>query len=235
MVMEVLEGLVKALELIVSGDPAVVEITLRSVAISGGATLLSALWSSPLGVLLGLKEFRGKFVIKGLFNAMIGVPTVTLGLVLYLLLKKDGPLGFLRLMYSPLAIIVGQAFLITPIAVSLITNAIESVDPEIKDLARTLGASETQASIAVLRESMSGVALAITASFNRAIAELGVALMLGANIKGVTRVLTTTISQETGRGEFALGIALAVILLMIVSLVSLSVNLIQRRGRWSRR
>lgn len=235
MVMEILEGLMKAMELIISGDPNVVEITMRSVAVSGAATLLSTLWGSPMGVLLGLKEFRGRFVIKGLFNAMLGVPTVTLGLVFYLLLSRAGPLGFLRLMYSPVAVIIGQAFLVTPITVSFITNAIESVDPEIRDLARTLGASEAQASVAVLRESMSGVLLALTASFNRAISELGVALMLGGNIRGITRILTTTIALETGRGEVVLGIALSIILLMIVSLVSLSVNLIQRRGRWGRR
>jgi len=125
--------------------------------------------------------------------------------------------------------IIGQAILITPITVSFITNAIESVDPEIKDLAKTLGASETEASIAVLKESMSGVALAVTASFNRAIAELGVVLMVGGNIAGFTSVLTTTIALETNKGEIALAIALAIILLLIVSTVSIAVNLIQRR------
>ncbi|MCP8315599.1 MAG: ABC transporter permease, partial [archaeon] len=126
-------------------------------------------------------------------------------------------------------IVIGQAILITPITVSFVTSAIESVDPEIRDLARTLGASETQASVAVLGESSSGFLLAIIASFNRAIAELGIALMIGGNIRGITRVLTTTIALETTRGEVVLAIALAIILLVIVSVVSLSINLIQRR------
>ena len=210
----------------------IVEITVRSIAISGIATLLSTLWGSPIGVLLGLKKFRGRFIVKGFFNAMLGIPAVALGLILYLFFTRAGPLGFLNLLYSPLAIIIGQAVLITPITVSFIASAIESVDPEIKDLAKTLGASETQASLAVLRESISGVLLAITASFNRAIAELGVALMLGGSIRGFTRVLTTVIALESDRGNIELGIALAIILLLIVSVVSLSVNLIQRREIW---
>ena len=231
MVMEILEGIVKALQLIFSGNPTVIEITVRSILISGVATLLSAAWGVPIGITLALRKFRGKFLVKGLFNALLGIPTVSLGLALYLVFSRAGPLGFLRLLYSPLAIIVGQAVLITPIIVSFVTNAIESVDPEIKDLAKTLGASETQASIAVMMESMGGVALAVTASFNRAIAELGVALMLGGNIRGITRVLTTTIALETSRGEIVLSIALAIILLAIVSIVSLSINLIQRRRK----
>lgn len=229
MVSEIIEGLIEALKLIFSGDPTVIEITTRSILISGTATFLSALWGAPIGMVLALKNFRGKTVLKSLFNALLGIPTVALGLVLYLLFSKSGPLGFLQILYTPFGIIIGQAILITPITVSLVTSAIESVDPEIRDLARTLGASETQASVAVLGESSSGFLLAIIASFNRAIAELGIALMIGGNIRGITRVLTTTIALETTRGEIVLAIALAIILLTIVSLVSLSINLIQRR------
>jgi len=226
---EIIDGLLKALQLIFSGDPTVFEICVRSILVSGSATMLSFLWGLPVAAILGLKRFRGRFLLKGFFNAMLGMPTVALGLVLYLFFSKSGPIGFLRLLYSPTAMIIGQAILITPITVSFITNAIESVDPEIKDLAKTLGASETEASIAVLKESMSGVALAVTASFNRAIAELGVVLMVGGNIAGFTSVLTTTIALETNRGELALAIALAIILLLIVSTLSIAVNLIQRR------
>lgn len=229
MVTEIVEGLIKALELIFSGNPTVIEITARSVLVSGSATLLSVLWGIPIATALGLYRFQGRFVLKGMFNALLGVPTVTLGLILYLFLSKSGPLGFMSILYDPLGIIFGQAILVTPIVVSFIASAIESVDPEIKDLAKTLGASEFDASMAVLKESLSGVVLAITASFNRAIAELGVALMVGGNISGRTSVLTTTIALETNKGNIALGIALAIILLLIVSTLSLSINLIQRR------
>ncbi len=230
---EIVEGLWKALELIFTGNPALVAITFRAILVSGSATLISALWSIPLGVLLGLRRFRGRFLIKGFFNAMLGIPTVTLGLILYLIFSKSGPLGALHLLYTPTAITIGQAILITPVIVSFTINSIEMVDPEIRELTRTLGASEFQSSITVLRESLSGTFLAVTASFNRAIAELGVALMVGGNIRGVTRVLTTTIALETARGEIVLSIALALILLFIVFGVSLTVNLLQRHLGWS--
>jgi len=224
-----LDGFVKAVVLILSGDPVLVDITLRSLAISGLATIAASLWSIPLGALIGLGRFKGRVLLRGLFNALLGVPTVTLGLVLYLLISKSGPLGFLRLLYTPTAIILGQAILITPIIVSFVASTLEAVDPDVRSLALTLGSTETGAALTVLNESMEGVLLSVTAGFNRAIAELGVALMVGGNIRGVTRVLTTHIALETGRGEIALGIAFAIILLSIVGVVNLSVNLIQRR------
>lgn len=207
------------------------EIAVRSIVVSGSATLLAGLWGVPLGIFIGLKKFYGRSLAKGFFNAMLGMPTVSLGLILYLLFSKAGPLGFLHLLYTPFAIILGQSVLITPIIVSFVASAIESVDPEIRDLAKTLGASETQASIAVLSESMSGVLLAVIASFNRAISELGVALMLGGNLRNLTVVMTTAISLETGRGELALGISLTIILLSIVFVLNFLTNLIQRRWR----
>ena len=229
MVSALWEGLLRALSLIVMRDPTLMEITLRSVAISGLATLFAALWSIPLGILIGLERFKGRIILRGFFNTLMGMPTVTLGLVLYLLFSRSGPLGFLRVLYSPGAIIVGQSLLITPIIVSFVANTLEAADPEIRSLALTLGASEMGARFTVLSESLDGVLLAVTASFNRAIAELGVALMLGGNIRGVTRVLTTSIALETSRGELELGIALTIVLLAIVGIVNLSTNLFRRR------
>jgi len=226
---EIVEVSLKAVQLLFSGDQAVVEISVRSILISGSATILAFLWGLPVAAILGLKRFPGRFLLNGFFNAMLGIPTVSLGLILYLFFSKAGPLGFFRLLYSPAGMIIGQAILITPITISFITSAIESVDPEIKDLAKTLGASETEASIAVLRESINGIVLAITASFNRAIAELGVALMVGGNITGFTSVLTTTIALETNRGNIELSIALATTLLLIAFALTISISLIQRR------
>ena len=214
-----------------SVETEIMEIAARAIGISGAATFLAALWGLPLGILLGLKRFRGRRLILGFFNAMMGLPTVALGLLLYLLFSRSGPLGFLHLMYTPLAMVLGQAVLITPITVSFTTSTIETVDPDIKDLATTLGASETEASMAVLKESLSGVLLAVAASFNRAIAELGVAIMVGGNLRGLTRVLTTSIALETTRGELLLGIALTIILLAIVFAVNVSVNMLQSRVR----
>jgi len=226
---EIIEGIIKALQLIFSGDPTVIDITTRSILVSVGATALCLLWSVPVATLLSLRRFRGRILVKGMFHAMLGVPTVAFGLILFLLLSKSGPLGFLRILYTPTAIIFGQAILITPIAVSLITNSIEAIDPEIRNLAKTLGASELEASLAVLKESASGVGLAVIASFNRAVAELGVALMVGGNISSLTSVLTTTIALETNKGEIILSIALTIILLLIVTGLSLFINLVQGR------
>lgn len=230
--MEIIDGLVKAFQLIFSGNSTVLEITLRSLFVSGTATVIAALWGIPIAMVLGVKSFRLKFLIKGLFNALLGIPTVALGLILYLIFSETGPLGFLDILYFPTAIIVGQAILITPIVVSFATNAIEAVNPEIMDLAKTLGASEAQASFAVLKEALNGIFLAITASFNRAISELGVALMVGGNIAGLTSVLTTTISNEINRPQgIPLSIALAIILLALVFGINLTINILQRRRK----
>lgn len=161
----------------------------------------------------------------------MGLPAVSLGLLLFMLLSRRGPLGFLHLLFTPGAIILGQAILITPIIISLIANTVESVDPMIRELALTLGASDTQASITVLRESKNGVVLAIVTSFNRAIAELGVALMLGGNILGVTRILTPAIALETIKGDFESAIAFSIILLAIVFTLNMIINKVQKRGQ----
>jgi len=213
---EIIDGITKALQLIFSGDPGLYGVVYRSLLFSGIAALLAVLWATPIAMLLGLKNFRGKSIIKGFFTAMIGIPTVSLGLFLWLLLSKAGPLGFLGLLYSPGAIILGEALLVTPLIVSIATNAIESVDPEMLNLAKTLGASESQASLAVLKEAVNGIIFSNAAGFNRAIAELGVALMVGGNLAGFTDVLTTDISNLTSRGDFSTAIALGIILLAIV-------------------
>jgi tungstate transport system permease protein len=213
---QILDGIVKALQLIFSGDPTVYGIVSRSLLFSGIATILAVLWATPIAMLLSLKNFPGKSIVKGFFTAMIGMPTVALGLFLWLTLSKTGPLGFLGLLYTPGAIILGEALLVTPLIVSIATNAIEAVDPEMMNLARTLGASESQALTAVLKEAINGIIFSNVAGFNRAIAELGVALMVGGNLAGFTDVLTTDISTFNARADFASAIALAIILLLIV-------------------
>ena len=229
MVSDLLEGLRRAVELIISGDLSVLDATLRSLYVSGTATLLATLLGLPLGMIMGSREFPGRSWLRGFFNALLGIPTVGLGLILYLILSRSGPLGPLGLLYTPSAIIIGQALLVLPILVSFTANAVESVEREIKDLSKTLGASEMQASLAVFREALPSVFLAVIAGFNRALAELGVALMLGGNIAGLTRVLTTTIALETTRGNTELGIALTLILLSVVFVLSSAANLIKGR------
>jgi tungstate transport system permease protein len=228
---DVVEGLERALQLIITGDPTLYGIVYRSLLFSGIAIILAALWGTPIAMLLGLKDFRGKTFVKTLFNSLIGIPTVVLGLVLYLVFSKGGPLGFLGLLYTPGAVILGEAVLVTPILISITSTAIEAVDPEILNLARTLGASESQASIAVLKEAVNGVLLSNIASFNRAVAELGVALLVGGNIAGLTDILTTAISRYTARGELDFAIALGIILMGIVFVINAAI-IMGRRAKW---
>ena len=228
---DIIGGILKALQLIVTGDPTLYGIVYRSLVFSGIAIILATLWGTPIAMVLSLKDFRGKTLVKAIFNSLIGIPTVVLGLVLYLVFSKGGPLGPIELLYTPGAIILGEAILVTPILVSITTSAIEAVDPEIMNLAKTLGANESQASIAVLKEAVNGVLLSNIASFNRAIAELGVALMVGGNIAGLTDVLTTAISRYTARGELDLAIALGIILMVIVFLIN-AVVIMARKAKW---
>lgn len=225
---EIVDGLVEALHLLFTGSPIVNDIAVRSIYISGLATVLAVAWGIPLAMLISFKQFTGKNIVKGVFNIGLGLPAVTLGLVLYLLFSKSGPLGVFGLLYTPTGIIIGEAILVTPVMVSFSVSALEAVDPGIRELAKTLGASDMQASIVVLSEGVKGVTLAVAGSFNRAISELSVALMIGGNIKGLTRVLTTTIALETSRGETALSIAIAIILMLIVAVVNAAVYLVKR-------
>lgn len=228
---DVLGGIVEAFQLIISGDPEILGIVSRSLLFSGTAVILAILWGTPLAILIAMKEFRGKTIIKTLLNTLIGLPTVVLGLILFLIISRGGPLGFLGLLYTPGAIIIGQAILVTPILVSIGISAIESVDPEIMNLSKTLGASESQAQMAVVKEAISGIILSDLASFNRAIGELGVVLLVGGNIAGSgnrTDVLTTAISRDLQIGNIGLAVALGILLVLILFTINLIVAALRK-------
>jgi len=226
---EIVDGIIKAFQLIFSLDPEVYRITGLSLYVSGLAVAMATLWSLPLAAILGLKNFRGRRFVRGTFNAFIGFPTVVLGLILYLFFSRSGPLGMFGLLYTPLMISIGQSILITPILVSFITSAVESIDKDIRDLAKTLGSSEISASIAVLKEASGGVTLAVLAAFNRAFAELGIAMMVGGNIYGRTRILTTAIALESNKAAIEVSLALGVILVGIVYILNITINYLRRR------
>jgi tungstate transport system permease protein len=228
---DILGEIVQAFQLILSGDPEIYGIVSRSLFFSGTAVILAILWGTPIAMLIAMKEFRGKTVIKTFLNTLIGLPTVVLGLILFLIFSRGGPLGFLGLLYTPAAIMIGQAILVTPILVSIGVSAIEFVDPEIMSLAQTLGASESQAQIAVLKEAINGIILSDLASFNRAIGELGVVLLVGGNIRGVgnrTDVLTTAISRDVQISEIGLAIALGILLVLILFTINMIVVILRR-------
>jgi tungstate transport system permease protein len=212
----IVDGALQGARLILSGDSEVVQITVRSLETAAAATGMAALVGMPIGVALGLGSFRGRGFLKTFFSALVGIPTVTLGLFLFVLFSRSGPMGYLELLYSVPGIAIGEAVLVTPLVISFVASAVEAKDVGVRDLTRTLGASEYESSLAVLREAWSGVSLALVSSFNRAFAELGIAMMIGGNIEGLTRVLTTAISLQTNMGELGLAFALSYILLIVV-------------------
>ena len=212
----IIDGAVQGVRLILTGDSQVLQITVRSLETAAAATGLAALVGMPIGVVLGLGSFRGRSFFKTLFGALVGVPTVTLGLFLFVLFSRSGPIGYMQLLYTVPGIAIGEAVLVTPLVISFVASAVEAKDMGVRDLARTLGASEYESSLAVLREAWNGVSLALVSSFNRAFAELGIAMMIGGNIEGLTRVLTTAISLQTNMGELGLAFALSYILLIVV-------------------
>jgi len=224
----IIDAFQKALELIFSGDSEVFATAARTVYAAGLGTLLACLWGIPIAVLLGLYSFRGKWLIKSLFNALLGVPTVTLGLLLVMFLSRSGPAGFLHFLYTLNGIAVGQALLVTPIIVSYTSSALGATDIQLRDLAKTLGASKIQTNLAILRETMWAIVLSLISAFNRGFGELGIAMMVGGNIAYVTRLLTTSIALETAKGEYAFAMALAIIQIAIVVFITVLVNLVER-------
>lgn len=215
-----LEGLRTAFSLIFSLDREVFQIVLFSLRVSSTAIILAALLGIPLGFLIAVKNFRGKKFVLVLVNNALALPTVVVGLLVYSFISRVGPLGYFGLLYTPTAVIIGQFLLATPIIIALTHSAIQGIDTKVRSTALTLGATEIQAAWTVIKEARFAVMSAVIAGFGRIIAEVGAAMMLGGNIKGSTRTMTTAISLETSKGEFGFGIALGIILLLI----SLSIN-----------
>ncbi len=215
-----LEGLQTAFSLIFSLDREVFRIVLFSLRVSSTAIILAALLGIPLGFLIAVKNFRGKKFVLVLVNNALALPTVVVGLLVYSFISRVGPLGYFGLLYTPTAVIIGQFLLATPIIIALTHSAIQGIDTKVRSTALTLGATEIQAAWTVIKEARFAVISAVIAGFGRIIAEVGAAMMLGGNIKGSTRTMTTAISLETSKGEFGFGIALGIILLLI----SLSIN-----------
>ncbi|WP_133717903.1 ABC transporter permease [Methylocaldum gracile] len=209
-----------ALRLIFQFDPEVYRIVWTSLEISLTATVCAALLAVPAGVWSASIEFKGKRLLRRSLNALMAMPTVMIGLIFYGLFSRRGPLGELALLYTPTAVIIGEAVLIFPLIINLSMTAVESADPRLLPTLRSLGASPAQQFGLVLSETRLALLVAVAAGFGRAIGEVGTAMMLGGNIQGLTRTMTTAIALETSKGEFELGLALGMMLL----LVAFSVN-----------
>ncbi len=196
---------------------------------SSCAIVIAALLGIPLGMLLGVNRFGGRRVMITLLNTLMALPTVVVGLVLFGLFSRQGPVGSLGLLFTPWAMIAGQTVLATPIVANYVLATVSGSDQRIMDTALTLGATRFQASVLLMKEVRFGVMAAVIAGFGRVIGEVGVAMMLGGNIRGSTRTMTTAIALETSKGEFAFGLALGIVLLSVALIVNLFLNLLQQR------
>jgi tungstate transport system permease protein len=224
------EGFFKAFLLILSLDKELLGIILLSLKVSGTALIISSMIGVPAGAVIGLKKFPGRGFIITLLNTFMGLPPVVVGLFVYLLLSRSGPLGFMGLLYTPSAMVAAQTILALPIVSSLCHSAIVAVDPIIGQAAITLGATSYQKALTIVKEARYGILSSVIAGFGRVMAEVGAILIVGGNIAGYTRVMTTTIALETDKGNFELALALGVILLIISLIINIALHLIQRKG-----
>ncbi len=205
------------------------EITATTLAISGSSTFLAALIFVPLGCLIHFHDFRGKRLLVTIIQTFYSLPTVFVGLLAFMAFSKEGPLGIFGILFTPQVMVIGQVFLIAPIITGLTISALSGVRPEIKDTAVSLGASRFQTIRTILMEARYATLTAVLVGFGRAISEVGLAIMVGGNIEGYTRVLSTAIALETTQGNIGLPLALGMILISLALVVSVLVNRLQQR------
>lgn len=232
MASEIIDGFIQAIQLILTLDPEVVRITVLSLEVSLTATLLSACMAIPIGSFLYYRDFFGKRALINIIQTLYALPTVIAGLVLFLIISHQGPLGFLGLLYTAPGMVIAQMILVLPLITGLTFSALNGIDPEMRQAVTSLGATGLQSIRTLVLEARFGILAAVILGFGRAISEVGAALIIGGNIRGYTRVLTTAISLETSVGDFAFAIALGVILLGVAVIVNLGLNLIQSGSVW---
>lgn len=225
------EGLREAVRLIATGDTELREIALRTILVSGSATLLAMAVGVPLGYWLAGSRFRGRTVLLGAVNTGMGIPPVVAGLVVWLMLVRSGPFGGLELVYTKRAMVIAQFLISVPLVVGFTAAAVQALPRELPDLLSTLGAGRLRRLWLLSREAQLGVLAAVMAGFGSVISEVGASMAVGGNLRGETRVLTTAIVTDTARGETASAMALGIILLAM----SFAVNLVLTRAQQQRR
>lgn len=225
------EGLFTAGRLLFAVDPEVYGIVGRSLRISLTATFLASLVGIPLGFLIGSRDFRGKAIVVIVVHTLMALPTVVVGLLGYAILSRQAPLGFLELLFTPRAIIMGEFILSLPIITALTISAIHGLDRRAVLTAQTLGAGKFRIAWTSLMEARYSVLAAVIVGFGRAASEVGSAMMLGGNIRFYTRTMTTAIALETSKGEFGFALALGLFLLLVVFSVNILLHLFQMKGR----
>jgi len=227
----ILEGIKKAIFLLITLDPEVMSITLLSLQVSGTATLISLLVGISLATIVALTEFPGRRFVVSLINTGMGLPPVVVGLLVTIFLWRNGPFGFLGILYTPLAMIIAQAIIATPIVMGISLAAIQALPKNLRLQILTLGATRFQMVWILIKEARLPLLAGVMAGFGGIISEVGASIMVGGNIKGYSRVLTTATVMETSRGNFDMAIALGIILLLLAYLINLVLTQIQQRER----
>ncbi len=224
---DLVSGLIQAIHLILSGDPALLQIILLSLRVSGLALAISTSLGVPIGAALGLSRIRARGLITALLYTGMGLPPVVVGLFVYLVLSRSGPLGVLAWLFTPNSMVMAQVIIAFPLVAGLTMTAVQSVDPALRLQVRSLGATRIQEVWAVLREARVGVVAAIVAAFGGVISEVGAVMLVGGNIEGKTRMLTTAIVLNTRTGDFDLAIALGLILLTLAFIANVAMLRLQ--------
>ena len=227
----ILDGILKALQLLFTLNPEVLGITFLSLQISGAATLISVLIGISIGTIVALNNFPGKRFLVSVVNTGMGLPPVVVGLFVMIFLWRNGPFGFLGILYTPAAMIIAQAIIATPIVMGITIAAIQNLPAKLRLQILSLGATRLQMVWFLLREARLPLLAAIMAGFGGVISEVGASIMVGGNIKGYSRVLTTATVMESSMGNFDVAIALGIILLLLVFLVNYLLTVIQQRER----
>jgi tungstate transport system permease protein len=227
----IFNGIIEAFKLFIHGDPEVIQITLLTLAVSLSATAISLVIGITLGTVIALTRFPGRRFLVSLINTGMGSPPVVVGLLVSVFLWRTGPLGLFHLMYTPYAIIIAQCIISLPIITGFSLASIQQIDPKMRLQILALGASRLQYLWLLVRDTRLPLLAAVIAGFGSIISEVGAAMMVGGNIKGSTRVLTTAIMVEVSKGNFALAIALGIILMALVYIVTLILTTVQQRSK----
>lgn len=225
-----IEGLRRGVGLILSGDPDVIDITTLSIRVAAIATILACLVGIPAGFVVGTTRFWGRRAAITVLNTALAFPTVVIGVVIWGLLARQGPLGGAGLLYTWWAIVIAEVILAAPIAAALTAAAVQGIDPRVRRTALTLGASPLRTHFAVARAARFALLTAVIVAFGRVLAEVGAAMIVGGNIRHHTRTLTTAVALATSQGDFALAAALGLILLALALTVNVLLQLFQGRG-----
>jgi tungstate transport system permease protein len=224
-----LDSLSSAILLTFSFDRELFSIVLVSLQVSGVSTVLASLMGVPLGFLIAFEKFKGKQLVITCLNTLLAVPTVVIGLFVYVFISRRGIFGPMDLLYTKKAIVIGQTFLILPLVATLTIAAVIRIDGRYRETAMTLGANRLQTAWVVVREARFALIAAVIAAFGRVVSEVGISMMLGGNAKGFTRTMTTAMALEYDKGEFVLAVALGIILLLLAFGMNLLFNFIQGR------